>query len=222
MNIESPKKARREGDVIRVLIVGYPMSRLLEQRKNLMKEGIYEAAVAVLVRDGLEAMTMERVAEEARVAKGSLYNYFENKTDLLEFVHERTIDPLRQGAQETIDADSPAKEKLEEFISMCFQYMEARRGLFNFLFNEHAIHKFIREPKSEGGRHLAVIVRQGIKEGVFRPVDPEFYGTLLFGAIRQMFEEQLANDRPWAVEDMTRAAMSFFLDGMRQHAVDTE
>ncbi len=79
------------------------MSRLVEQRKNLMKEGIYEAAVAVLIRDGLEATTMERVAEEAGVAKGSLYNYFENKTDLLEFVHERTIEPLRQGVREAIE-----------------------------------------------------------------------------------------------------------------------
>ncbi len=198
------------------------MSRLLEQRKNLMKEGIYEAAVAVLVRDGLEAMTMERVAEEAGVAKGSLYNYFENKTDLLEFVHERTIEPLRQQAQETVRADFPAEEKLGQFISMCFRYMGARRGLFHFLFNEHAIHKFIGKPKGEGGQHLAMIVRQGIQEGVFRPVDPDFYGTLLFGAIRQMFEEQLANDQPWAVEDMTRAAMSLFLDGMRQRAVDAE
>ena len=211
-----------DDDVTLVLIMGNAMSRLLEQRKNLMKEGIYEAAVVVLVRDGLEAMTMERVAEEAGVAKGSLYNYFENKTDLLEFVHERTIGPLRQEAQKTIDADLAAEEKLEQFISMCFQYMGARRGLFNFLFNEHAIHKFIGKSKGEGGRHLAMIVRQGIQEGVFRPVDPEFYGTLLFGAIRQMFEEQLANDRPWAVEDMTRAAMSFFLDGMRQRAVHAE
>ncbi len=198
------------------------MSRLLDQRKNLMKEGIYEAAVAVLVRDGLEAMTMERVAEEAGVAKGSLYNYFENKIDLLEFVHERTIDPIRQGVKEALKADVPATEKLRAFIALSLEYLDARHGLFHFLFTEHAIHKLINVPKTEGSQHLAAILRQGIEEGVFRPIDPDFQGTLLFGAIRQVFEERLADDRPWAVEDMTRAIMSFFLDGVRQPAIDAE
>ncbi len=69
---------------------------------------------------------------------------------------------------------------------------------------------------------MATILRQGIDEGVFRAVNPEFHGTLLFGAIRQVFEEQLANDRPWAVEDMTRTIMNFLLDGVRQRAVDTK
>ncbi|MDY0169985.1 MAG: TetR/AcrR family transcriptional regulator [Thermoguttaceae bacterium] len=191
------------------------MARLMDQHATLMRDGIYDAAVTVLDRDGLDAMTMERVAEEAGVAKGSLYNYFQNKTDLLKFVHERTLEPLRQEAQEILDTEAAALEKLKAFIALCFRYMEERRGLLNFLFNEHAIHKFVRAPRTEGGRYLATIIRQGIKEKTLRPVEPEFHGTLLFGAIRQVLEEQLANDKPWAVEDMTNGVVRFFLDGVK-------
>jgi len=192
------------------------MARLLERRKTLMKNGIYDAAVAVLVRDGFEALTMERVAEEAGVAKGSLYNYFQNKEDLLEFVHERTVEPLRQGVREVLESKATATDKLGAFIALCFEYLDVRRGLFHFLFNEHAIHKLISKPKTEGSRHLTAIVRQGIEEGVFRPVDPELHGTLLFGAVRQLFEEQLESEEPWAVEDMSRAVMDFFLNALKR------
>jgi AcrR family transcriptional regulator len=192
------------------------MARLMDQRTTLMRDGIYDAAVAVLARDGLEAMTMEHVAEEAGVAKGSLYNYFQNKPDLIEFVHERTIAPLRQQTEDILDSEVTALEKLKAFIALCFRYMEERRGLFNFLFNEHAIHKFVREPKTKGSRYLATIIRQGIEEGVFRPVDPVFHGTLLFGATRQVLEEQLASEEPWGAENMTRVIVEFFLDGVNR------
>ncbi|MDZ7619484.1 MAG: TetR/AcrR family transcriptional regulator [Patescibacteria group bacterium] len=192
------------------------MARMMEQRTALIRDAIYGAAVAILTRDGLDAMTMERVAEEAGVAKGSLYNYFQNKTDLLKFVHERTVEPLRQSVQELLGSETPAIEKLRLFVALCIRYLGERRGLFHFLFTEHAIHKFIRHPKSEGSLHVATIVRQGVSEGVFRPVDAAFHGTLLFGAIRQMLEERIADDQPWAVDDMTETVMSLFLGGLRQ------
>jgi len=43
---------------------------------------ILEAARHVCAREGYEAATMEAVAAEARVSKGTLYNYFESKEHL--------------------------------------------------------------------------------------------------------------------------------------------
>ena len=198
------------------------MVRLIEQRKTLMKEGIYEAAVAVLVRDGVEAMTMERVAEEAGVAKGSLYNYFENKLKLLEFVHERAITPLKEAAEAVLDSEGTAPEKLHAFVITCLSYLNTRRGLFHFLFTEHAVHKLIGASRGDGSRRLAEIIRQGIDEGTFRPVDSEFYGTLLFGAMRQMLEEQLGNNRRWAIEDMAQSIVTFFFHGLLPPSGDSK
>ncbi|MDZ7615823.1 MAG: TetR/AcrR family transcriptional regulator [Patescibacteria group bacterium] len=186
----------------------------MERRKTLTKEGIYEAAVAVLVRDGVETPTMERVAEEAGVATGSVYNYFENKLKLLEFVYERTIAPLKDGADAVLDSEGTAAEKLHAFVIAFLSYLNTRRGLFHFLFTEHAIHKLIGASAADGSRRLAEIIRQGIGEGAFRPVDSEFYGTLLFGGLRQMLEEQMGNNRRWAIEDMAQTIVTFYLHGL--------
>lgn len=54
-----------------------------------MVQRIIEAAREVLVRDGYEAFTTNRVAEEASVSPGSLYQYFPDKSALVTVVLER-------------------------------------------------------------------------------------------------------------------------------------
>jgi AcrR family transcriptional regulator len=54
-----------------------------QRRSAELVEAILEAAVRVLVRDGGDGFTTVRVAEEAGVSVGSLYQYFPNREALL-------------------------------------------------------------------------------------------------------------------------------------------
>lgn len=59
-----------------------------------MVERLLAAARAVLVRDGYDAFSTNRVAEEASVSPGSLYQYFPNKAALVETVIDRWSDEI--------------------------------------------------------------------------------------------------------------------------------
>ena len=59
-----------------------------------MVERLITAARTVLVRDGYEAFSTNRVAEEAAVSPGSLYQYFPNKAALVDTVIERWSDEI--------------------------------------------------------------------------------------------------------------------------------
>ncbi len=193
------------------------MTRLLAQRKDLMKNGIYEATVAILTRHGFDAMTMDRVADEAGVAKGSLYNYFPNKLKLLEFVYEKTIEPLRQGAVVILEAELPAVRKLESLIKVWYEHLGEHRGLFNFLFNDYTVLKLLesRETGRKSAiRDLAKIIEQGVAEHNFRQVDPNQAAVLLFGIVREMADQQLATNEAWPINDMTNIVMDFTLVGL--------
>ena len=196
------------------------MSRLMQQRKDLMRNGIYEAAVAVLVEHGFEAMTMDRVADEAGVAKGSLYNYFPNKVELLQFVHDKTIEPLRERVDAILEADRSAIDKLRAIFRTWFQYISEHRGLFHFLFNEYAVHVLLKREggtsQDDGIRNLRTVIEQGIEERVFRPVDSQRCATMLFGAVCEACERQVASDEPFLVDEMLEFAMEFFLHGVGQ------
>ena len=202
------------------------MARLLDRRKELMKEGIYKAGVALLTQEGCDALTMDRVAEEAGVAKGSLYNYFPNKVELLQFIHDRSVAPMKQRAHEILGSDLLAIDKLRSIILTWFEYVAERRGLFNFLFNDYAVHKFLKIREATGRadavKDLAIAIQQGVEEGAFRSVDPERAALLLFGGVREVCEQWLATPDSWSLNEMAESVIDVFLNGVGHSAEGPE
>ncbi|HZC44910.1 MAG TPA: helix-turn-helix domain-containing protein, partial [Candidatus Acidoferrum sp.] len=77
---------------------------------------ILEAARRVLARYGMQGTTVDRVAEEAKVAKGTIYLYFDTKDEL---VHASVLEGLREMVAETIasdDASIPPLERIRKLI----------------------------------------------------------------------------------------------------------
>ncbi|PAU51281.1 hypothetical protein BZL41_26770 [Pseudomonas sp. PIC25] len=60
-----------------------------QQRSQQMVEILLEASGRVIERQGLGSLTTNRVAAEAGVSVGSLYQYFANKQELLEALLDR-------------------------------------------------------------------------------------------------------------------------------------
>ena len=197
------------------------MHSLAERRKDvvasMMREGIYEAAVAVLTQHGLEGVTMDRVAQEAGVAKGSLYNYFPNKQVLLQFVHNRVIEPIQRKTGEVVAMELRAPAKLDTILRTWFEYLDEHRGLFNFL-HDYAVRSLLESEeetcRESVVRDLSAVVEQGMSEGSFRRVNPSRVSEFVFGAVKQVAEPLFAADDPWPVDEMATQLMDFFLHGL--------
>ncbi|MGL6291802.1 MAG: TetR/AcrR family transcriptional regulator [Silanimonas sp.] len=65
-----------------------------QPRSRFTVDAMVEAATRILERDGLAALTTNRVAELAGVSVGSLYQYFPNKDALLAALMARDTDDL--------------------------------------------------------------------------------------------------------------------------------
>jgi AcrR family transcriptional regulator len=61
---------------------------------NLSRHGILQAAVRLVDRDGLDALSMRKLGDELGVEAMSLYRYVANKGDLLDGVHESILREL--------------------------------------------------------------------------------------------------------------------------------
>lgn len=67
-----------------------------QQRSRAMVDRIVEAAREVLVTDGYDRLTTNRVADRAGVSPGSLYQYFPDKATIVEEVSERYVGRLAE------------------------------------------------------------------------------------------------------------------------------
>ncbi len=198
------------------------MAALIERRKevvaSMMKGTVYDAAVAVLTEHGLAGLTMARVAAEADVATGSLYNYFANKDELLRYVHKRTIEPILQRGQEIVDSAMPALAKLDAIIRAWFEYSHEHQTLFHYLVTDEASRSVLKSQGQETHAtaidQLVAIIVQGIKDGVLRQIDPKRVAGFLLGAVHRTREEQLKQDEPWPIDQLTEDLLSVFVHGL--------
>ena len=54
-----------------------------ERKKQLLRERIWEEAIALIKRDGVERATIDAICERVDIAKKTFYNYYNSKHDLL-------------------------------------------------------------------------------------------------------------------------------------------
>jgi AcrR family transcriptional regulator len=63
-------------------------------RAPITRDAIVEAALAVMDREGVDGLSMRRVAEELDTGAASLYWHVKNKDELLQLIYERTTQEL--------------------------------------------------------------------------------------------------------------------------------
>ena len=71
-----------------------------EREKQRRRNDILDAAEHVFFEKGLKSATMDEVAEEAELSKGTLYLYFKSKEDLYLGITERALTVLKQMFQQ--------------------------------------------------------------------------------------------------------------------------
>jgi AcrR family transcriptional regulator len=80
------------------------------------RETIQRAAQRVIARHGLAGASMSAIAEEAGVAKGTLYLYFEDRDDLLDHAAGCIFDDLLERLGGVLAGKRPLRESLRELV----------------------------------------------------------------------------------------------------------
>jgi TetR/AcrR family transcriptional regulator, transcriptional repressor for nem operon len=109
------------------------------QPADVRREQILDAAERVLVERGLGAATMADVAEAAAVAKGTVYLYFESKTELLAGLRARYFERFAAMLGDPPDEGRPragTAERVERLVAASYDFARANHALHHVLFHE--------------------------------------------------------------------------------------
>lgn len=79
-----------------------------QERSRATVDSIVEATARVLIRDGYDALSTNRVARESGVSVGSLYQYFPGKEALVAAVMERHAARMQEGIVSRMQEAPPA------------------------------------------------------------------------------------------------------------------
>jgi len=93
-----------------------------EREKQLRREEIVLAAEKVFFSKGFDLSTMDDIAEQAELSKGTLYLYFKSKEDLHMAVARKSIRLLRAVTLQATEGSGTALEKLGRMGRACIAF----------------------------------------------------------------------------------------------------
>ncbi len=155
------------------------------------KEEIMKAASTLFSSKSYHDVTMDELAENVGVAKGTIYLYFESKEKLYLEILEDTYESIESLLEREIAKNDPAPQKLKKILQLIFKFyrqnLDALRILSRdetHLIREH--YEFTEHWRLRRIKLYEKILNKGIREGSFKIQNPELAALIIFGLVRSV------------------------------------
>lgn len=195
--------------------------RKKEMVEELMRKALYKAAASVMADFGWHGLTMDRVAERAGVSKGTLYNYFRDKEDLVKLVIMHFASDTEGKIKKIIEGNDSSSGAFEQIIRDGLHELKYKAKLG--LAFEHAILE-----ESEFGKKIpscersllstSTLIREliakCIEDGEFVEVDPVVAETVLSALLIGISHQWDSGKLDRSADEMADSVISILEDGL--------
>jgi len=201
------------------------MARYTEKQKAaldaLMKDDVYRHAMAIIEIEGVGGLTMERIATEVGVSRGALYNYFDDRDAVVDFVEERVFGPVLDTVNEIATSQTAVEDRLKKIAHWIFTAVYDDSSLVLALSpTKHLAANQHRqlERKKQVLRLIEEVIREGIATGTLKKLSPVVVAEMYIGMIAGMIESMSASGEFYRADAVVPTMMEIFLGGLRKTA----
>lgn len=162
-----------------------------EPRQSGRKGEIIQAAAKLFSNKSYHDVTMDQIAQEVGVAKGTIYLYFDSKEKLYLEILEETYEEIEAILEKEIAKGDPAPQKLKKILGLIFQFYIQNMDVLRILSRDetHLIREHYEFTEHWRLRRIKLyqkILEKGISEGSFRPANTELTALIIFGLVRSV------------------------------------
>src|ERR1700678_4294596 len=144
------------------------------------RAAILKAAVAEFAEYGIAGARTDAIAKSAHVNEALLYYYFKDKDALYEAVLDHVFGGLRERVMPVLESKLPPREKILQYLGTYFDYIAANPRFPRVVQGEWVrsgngaarMQRIAQEYFCPIFEKLGGVLREGIRAGEFRAVDP--------------------------------------------------
>jgi len=185
------------------------------------------AALKVFSSKGYSPSVLDEIAEEAGIAKGTLYLYFKDKEDLYYSTVMYMVENLEQTIKREMDEEMPPLAALEKLAFLTIRFFAKNRAFINMyilILHNNLVRNFKRlfesliEKEKELYDFESRIIERGKSEGMLdkniatEDIVDGFHGIISQTISRMFFSE---DGRAINAEKKAKSVMHIFLNGVR-------
>lgn len=168
------------------------------------KTQIINATIECITRYGYNNFSMQDVARVADVSKGIIHYYFLNKEDLMMTVLDHVSTDI-ENLLHSGDVNSDPITRLSNVIWMCSSIVQNKREYYRInmdfwtqIDQKEKVRQEIASHYAKFRNSIAVIIQQGITQGVFRKGEAQQFASMIIAmidgiALQWLFDEGVYN-----------------------------
>ncbi len=198
--------------------------RSLKERLREVRAGlILDVAEEMLAEKGYHETSMDEIAARTGVAKGTLYQHFPSKEDLVFALFERSLVLFEQAVEQAAGSPLTARAKLERILSYAYQERHGPHArLFQLLHQNVEIRKGLLEKKEQLRSRLErttgqirSVLEEGKAEGAFDPAISTDLLLLTFMSLLSLStREHLLAQEQLSTEELVSQVGTVFFEGI--------
>jgi AcrR family transcriptional regulator len=162
---------------------------------DLRREEILTAAIKVFGKKGFAATGVGDVADAAKIAKGTVYLYFESKEEIYATAVGLAIERLQAYSAERVKPATGVRERLAVAISVRMEFWHEQINLYRLLLtvgrepqHRRQTHELLRA----GHAYFVGILREGVEAGeIAAMVDLETIAWAILDMVRGANERRM-------------------------------
>jgi TetR/AcrR family transcriptional repressor of multidrug resistance operon len=155
----------------------------LRTRDENKEAAIRKKAMELIVKHGFDGLSMQKLAQAARVSPATIYIYFKNREDLLNQVFKSVHHTFTDTALEGFDPDMSFKEGL------WLQWQNRFRFITKYPVHYRFFEQFRHSPLihhndvklTEFKENMRAFIMNAMKKGEIKQLEPEIYWSLAYG-----------------------------------------
>jgi AcrR family transcriptional regulator len=156
---------------------------------------IVGAARTVFARRGFDQGIMDEIAQEAGVAKGTLYLYFRSKTEIFKAILDHDMRALNASTLERLSAATSLKEMIRAYALVRIEAAEANKEFFRIMDSGSGALSYTRSQYRDWLRgpvlQLASALEKASKAGEIRQLEPERIAWLIVDMTKGTIQRRL-------------------------------
>lgn len=187
-----------------------------EQRRR----AILDSAIRIFARHGFAAARIRDIAAAAGVAEGTIYLYFEGKEDLLLTAFREAVREHCEAIRSVLSAELPFVERVERFVRLQFERIEAEPALAAVLLLESRqtttfYSGAVRDVLRTYAAAIDELLASGVADGSVRAdADLPLARRMLIGALEEVELEWLIGGRSRPLAPTAAALAETFYRGL--------
>ena len=151
-----------------------------ERELEIRREDIIEAAEKLFFSKGYDNVSMNDIAEEAEMARGTLYKYFKNKEDIYAAIAIKAAEMIGEEFQELLNKKQTGIEKMRSICQFYYDFYKKYPGYYDayyssgmFKIDGSPFLKQLKEIRKRSFKIAVNAVKTGIEDGSLRKsLDP--------------------------------------------------